>query len=122
MEKIILPVIRNKFPTSMKGKLLTTESIPDCTKIVKYKPIQQRLAVKGGLIHSFIEGWIEIPYSLVREEFQEPIDNNLEEFHLVYTKTLEILESGLSKEEYELVKDDWNKRIEDFAEKQRGIK
>jgi len=111
LSDIIFPIVRKKFPSSMKGKIMS--EYPDPESIL-YKSVKKRMTINGGMAHSYIKGFIFIPYSLVIEEYQEPVD--MTKLHIVYVERIEILEEGLEEEEFNLVKDNWEKRIKEYKE------
>jgi LmbE family N-acetylglucosaminyl deacetylase len=114
---IKFPFIRNKFPTTVKGELMS--SFPQEQPIpVEYGKAFNKMRCEGGMCHGFLEGYFFMPYSLSIVELQGPIDKS--NLGIVYSKTIEVLEEGLTEEEYLLVKDEWNKDI--VKKRQKEIK
>lgn len=108
-EEITFPVIRKKFPISLKNKL---EKV--YPKESKYYPPVKEMVIIGGLIHSSIEGYIFTPYELQILTLQYPVDKNNKNFHLVMIIDSKVIEIATSEEEYKEVEWFWKKKVEEY--------
>ena len=110
----ILPVIRKTYPSKVSAEIITEQPLPP----IEYKEPFEQLTIDGGWIHDFVRGYIFVPYRLVRNEVQYPKEEDKDSiFHLVITKELEELDRAETEEEYEKVKDKWQKMIDNFNKK-----
>ena len=71
--------------------------------------VRKRMAIKGGVVHSFIESFRFSHYSLVIEEYQE------HKGKFIYAKTIETLESGLNQRDFDSIEKEWKKKIKNYG-------
>lgn len=64
LEKVMFPIVRNTFPTSIKGEIMSEMPIKiDPAKVTK-EPYEE-LVIQGGLVHEFINGFTHHQWKLV---------------------------------------------------------
>lgn len=108
----LIKVVRRSFPSSIKADLVTENQFP-LPEIIKNIPFTE-IKVEGGMVHSFVEGWIFTPYKLVKHIGEKVEYNN--GYTMTFVKEVIVLEElPITIEELpEDVKERWNKIIEDY--------
>jgi hypothetical protein len=100
VNKIMLPIIRNTFPNTVKEKLFSVQP-DDITHDPYCKPYEE-IVIQGGLYHDYLNGFGFKPYELVKQKVQIPEDTSE---HIYYIKTIlnnEILDTAQDDEELEI--------------------